>query len=103
VLLKTSEVIDYYNFALNLGVPKNVLNEIKESTPDVDVARDKIISHFISNTEKPTWRTIIEALQMSGHTDLANKIYEDQYGKLWYSHESHYKTGLTCMRLHINY
>ena len=81
IMLETATVHNYYDFGIALKIPQKVMNEIRNTTPDVKEAKVKTISHYVHNTEKPTLKDVIHALYDIGSDNVANSIYDDYYGK----------------------
>jgi len=73
---KLSNVTDWYQLGMKLGIPDHKLDEIQRNHPHDGVSRwrDEVLSLWLQLIPNASWRNVIRALQQMGERALAEKI-----------------------------
>lgn len=68
----------WYGVGVALGISVSKLDEIRSNNPNESLTMlIKMIHHWISNTDSPTWRSLINALYKLGHKHAASEVIAD--------------------------
>ena len=67
-------VTKWFTFGTYLRVPLNVLEEIESHNYDVPRSRIEMLNRWWTRTERASWQTVIQALEMADMLVLASKL-----------------------------
>ena len=69
-----SEIVEWYQLGIQLGIPEAELNNIRHRNDEVKGRRCEMLSTWLAKSPQPTWATIINALTGMGRRNLGNKM-----------------------------
>ena len=68
-------VVDWYSLGIKLGMKVHELATIEKNYHgDNERCKHEVLSHYLRNARLPTWKAVVDALQMMGEHAVASKI-----------------------------
>ena len=70
-----TEVTDWHNLGVQLGVPKSTLNIIQSDHPhDAKRCKSEVVSWWLNNAQEISWERMAQACEMMECRVLAEKL-----------------------------